>query len=102
MPFDSFAKIIRHEVIWVVALRNDGFVRFSLVGKVVVNADEDGFLDAHVKGELQREVGDCGSFPHPPAHIIRESRSCVGGVDEGWERRDWRLGIGDWGLETGD
>ena len=85
MPLHAFAKIIRHEVIWVVALRNDGFVRLSFVGKVVIYADEDGFLDSHVERELQREVRDCGAFPYPSADIAGEFGSGVGGVDEGGE-----------------
>ena len=48
----------------------------------MVHADQDGFFDAHVKGELQCQVGDRRPFPDTAADVTRKARTGVGSVNK--------------------
>ena len=90
LPAEAFAEVGGREVVGIVAVGDDGFVGVAFAGEVVVHADEDDLLKAHVEGELERDVGDGGAFPDAAADVAGEAGAGVGGVEEGWERLvDW-------------
>ena len=63
LPLNSFAKIIRQEMILVIPLRDHRFIRIALGRKVMVHTNEDGFFYTHMICQLEGQVGDSGSLP---------------------------------------
>ena len=84
LPFETFGEVVRRKMIRVIALRNDGFVRVTFRGEVVIHADENDLFETHVKSQLQRKIGDGCALPHASAHIRGKTRTCVRGVKKRW------------------
>ena len=85
LPADAFAKIIRRDMIRVIALGHNGFVRLAFGCEIMVHADQDDLLDAHVKSQLKCNVGDSCTFPNTPADIGRKAWTSIRCVKESWQ-----------------
>ena len=82
MPAEAFAKIIGGEMIWVVAGGHNRFIRLAFRREIVIHADQDDLLKAHIECKLQSNIGDRRAFPNAARHIVSKLWTGICGVQK--------------------
>src|SRR5688572_24184422 len=58
----------------------------------MIHTDQDNLLESHMERNLQRHIGYRRPFPDAAPYIRRETRACVGGVEECRQLGNWQIG----------
>ena len=82
LPAKSLSKVAWGKVVRIVPVGNHGLVGLPLRREMVVHANEDHLLEAHVECQLKSNIGNGSAFPQAPGGIPRESGALVCGVHE--------------------